>query len=125
MINPINCPHWRTGECTLGYFGGRPGRSTCLHDCRLGENPPKPPVASAGVGTELSRMLAAVGIHPTPTCPCKARAAEMDRRGVAWCKENIELIVAWLREEAERRRLPFAAAVGRVLVRRAIRRVEK
>lgn len=38
-----------------------------------------------------------------------------------WCERHIEEIVGWLREEANRRSLPFLDAVGRMLVRRAIK----
>ena len=36
----------------------------------------------------------------------------MDRRGVAWCRANLETIVGWLREEAEKRRNAYAAALA-------------
>lgn len=45
----------------------------------------------------------------------------MDRQGVEWCEQNIDTIVGWLREQAHARGLPFFDAVGRMLVRRAIR----
>lgn len=73
-----------------------------------------------GAGTELKKMLAAVGIESTPNCACNRRAAEMDARGPDWCEENIDTIVGWLREEATKRNLPFLDAAGRLLVRRAI-----
>jgi hypothetical protein len=73
-----------------------------------------------GPGTELKRILATVGIYATGTCKCGRRAAEMDRRGCAWCEENLDTIVGWLREEAEKRGLPFVDVAGRLIVRRAI-----
>ena len=45
----------------------------------------------------------------------------MDAKGCDWCEANIDTIVGWLREEAEKRGLPFLDVVGRLLVRRAIR----
>jgi hypothetical protein len=44
----------------------------------------------------------------------------MDIRGCDWCDQNIDTIVGWLQEEAQKRRLPFVDAAGRMLVRRAI-----
>lgn len=52
----------------------------------------------------------------------------MDARGGDWCEENMGTIVGWLREKAERRKLPFIAAVGKLLVLThsfAARKVEK
>jgi hypothetical protein len=49
----------------------------------------------------------------------------MDRNGIAWCESHIEEIVAWLREEATKRKLPFLDIAGRVLVRRAIKNAKR
>jgi hypothetical protein len=77
------------------------------------------------VGSELKAMLAAVGIRPTSDCPCETRASELDARGCDWCESNIDTIVGWLREEAEKRGLPFLDVAGRLLVRRAIRNARR
>jgi hypothetical protein len=85
----------------------------------------KPKPVGYGPGTELKKMLATIGITAEPTCKCNARAAEMDRMEKAfpgWCEANIDLIVGWLREEAERRKLPFVDLAGKLLVKRAIAR---
>lgn len=76
--------------------------------------------APHGPGTFLVRLLAKLGIHASPTCPCKARARLMNQRGSDWCAENLDTIVGWLREEAARRKLPFVDLAGKLLVRRAI-----
>jgi len=78
-----------------------------------------------GPGTELKKLLATVGITATPNCSCNARAAEMDRQGSEWCESNLDTIVGWLREEAEKRGLPFLDVAGRLLVRRAIRNARR
>ncbi len=49
----------------------------------------------------------------------------MDARGCDWCEENLDAIVGWLREEAEKRGLPFIDVAGRLLVRRAIKNARK
>jgi hypothetical protein len=82
-------------------------------------------ISLSGVGTELSKLLAKVGIKANEGCKCKARAEEMNRRGVAWCEKNIELIVDWLEEESTKRHLPFVRAAGKILVRRAIRSAKR
>jgi len=81
-----------------------------------------PPQSERGPGTELSRLLQRFGISPTPTCSCRAKAAEMDRWGCdeAAKPERIDEVVSVMRAEAAARGLPFLDAVGRMLVRRAI-----
>ena len=76
----------------------------------------------AGPGTHLKRLLAGwpLRITASATCSCNARAREMDARGCDWCDDNLDTIVGWLRHEAEKRRLLFLDAAGRLLVRRAI-----
>ena len=44
---------------------------------------PPPPAPTSGPGTELSALLKKFGIEPTPTCQCRAKAAEMDEIGRA------------------------------------------
>jgi hypothetical protein len=82
------------------------------------KHPPPPP---PGAGTQLAKMLHRLGFKISPTCKCMARAREMDRRGVQWCRDNIETIVGWLEEEAKKRKLPFLRVAARLLVRRAIK----
>ena len=92
------------------------------------EPPPPAPVApSHGPGTELSKLLKRVGINPTPTCACRAKAAQMDAWGCneASRPERIEEVVAVMREEAKARGLPFLDMAGRMLVRRAIANARK
>jgi hypothetical protein len=80
-----------------------------------------------GPGTELSKLLKRLGINPTPTCKCRAKAEEMNAWGPDECEkpERIEEVVAVMREEAEARGLPFLDAAGRLLVKRAIRNARK
>jgi len=88
--------------------------------CRLNASPEPPP--THGPGTELSRLLKRFGIEPTPTCSCRAKAAQMDAWGCDECSkpERIDEVVAVMRAEAEARGLPFLDVAGRLLVRRAI-----
>lgn len=80
------------------------------------------PGRGRGPGTELSKLLRRFGIEPTPTCSCRAKAAEMDAWGCdeASKPERIDEVVAVMRAEAQARGLPFLDAAGRMLVRRAI-----
>jgi len=81
----------------------------------------------AGPGAELSGLLKRLGVEPTPTCACRAKAAQMDAWGCDECSkpERIEEVVGVMREEAKARGLPFIDAVGRMLVKRAIHNARK
>ena len=83
---------------------------------------PPPPPPPSGPGTELSALIKKFGIEPTPTCQCRAKAAEMDAWGPDECAkpERIEEVLAVMREEAKARGLPFLDAAGRMLIKRAI-----
>jgi len=89
---------------------------------RVSRLPEPAPIPTRGPGTELSKLLKRLGITPTPTCACRAKAAEMDAWGCdeASRPERIEEVVAVMRAEAEARGLPFLDIAGRLLVRRAI-----
>lgn len=78
-----------------------------------------------GVGSELKNMLKFIGITSSPTCGCNAKAKYMNEKGIDWCKQNIDLIVSWLKEEAEKRKLPFFSYGAKKLVKLAIYRAEK
>lgn len=93
---------------------------------RLQEPPAETP-RSHGPGTELSKLLKRLGINPTPTCACRAKAQEMDQWGPDECErpERIDEVVAVMRSEAEARGLPFLDLAGRMLVRRAIKNARK
>jgi hypothetical protein len=88
--------------------------------------PPTPtpsPAPARGPGTELKKLLKRIGIVAAPNCSCNARAKRMDveeAREPGWCEAHLDEIVGWLREEAEKRGLPFLDMAGRLLVRRAI-----
>lgn len=80
----------------------------------------QPTVTTSGPGTELKKLLSKIGITSTPTCSCNARAKKMDEWGPDECEKRIDEIVGWLKEEADKRGLPFIEMAGRILVRRAI-----
>lgn len=110
----------------------------CLHPCPFANKPnridsPKPASNGhetsqrhvTGVGTELHNLLSKLGFHPTDNCECARHIAEMDKNGAEWCSKNLERIVGWLRHEAKKRHIPFAAPMARLLIRKAIRNTSK
>jgi hypothetical protein len=105
-----------------------PVRKLCKnHRQHLDDNHAHARSAGAGPGTELSKLLKRFGINPTPTCKCRAKAAEMDAWGPdeAEKPDRIEEVVAVMREEAKARGLPFLDAAGRLLAKRAIRNARR
>lgn len=73
-----------------------------------------------GPGKELKKLLKLFGIIPEPGCQCNKRAAYMDQMGCQWCRDNIDTILGWLQEEANKRGLLFVKSVARIVVYRAI-----
>lgn len=51
-----------------------------------------------GPGTELKKLLAELGLTGVQGCGCNAKAAQMNRWGVAGCRERFEEIRQWLAE---------------------------
>lgn len=84
----------------------------------LEENPNHP-------GTVLSKMIKTLGIKMTDSCSCRRHALEMNDKGNDWCEQNMDTVVGWLREEANRRKLPFIDAIGKLMVGRAIKKSRK
>lgn len=119
------CPIWSEGHCawcqTPSHTSFREDIGASL-PCAVPGGPwrsdqPAPPKP----GTELKRLLAAVGITANPTCTCNAMVARMDAWG-ATCGEHLETIVATMEQEARARgwKLPGQRFGMRALVRLAI-----
>ena len=49
----------------------------------------------------------------------------MEKEEPGWCEKNIDTIIDWLREEAQKRGLPFIEIIARGLVKLAIKRANK
>jgi hypothetical protein len=73
-----------------------------------------------GPGSILTEIIKMFGITSSSTCSCRKRALEMNEKGPDWCEENIDTILSWLREESQKRGLPFIDAAGRAIIKRAI-----
>lgn len=73
-------------------------------------------------GTALKEILSGPPFffEVTPGCRCEDRARIMDSWGCESCKDRIDTISSWLREEASKRGMPYFDAVGKILIRRAI-----
>ena len=80
-----------------------------------------------GCGQSLKASLKLLGIEASENCSCNAKAAQMDIWGPALCRENIETILDWLKEQADGRNMGalFVRPVVKVMVLRAIRHAEK
>lgn len=82
-------------------------------------------IPQEGVGTELKKLLSKIGIKATENCSCNHRAKLLDMNGIEWCENNMETIIGWLKEESERRNLPFIEYVAKTLIKRAIKNYKK
>jgi hypothetical protein len=80
---------------------------------------------NGGPGTELKILLKTIGITATSNCSCNARAKTMDEKGSQWVLDNEDTVVGWLKEEANKRKLPFIDLVGKQIVRLAVKRALK
>ena len=104
---------------------GRGPRQPPDHSRVVHQKPERP--AATGPGTELKKLLARFGIRPKG-CACNGRAAEMDRRGPAWCRDNIDTLTGWLLEEGRKRQyslVNLSRPAVKVLIRWAITRSER
>ena len=83
-----------------------------------------PSRVAGGPGSELTRILGNFWIRYTPGCKCGERAAQMDEMGPEWCRQNIDLISKWLKEEAQARGIPYVDLLGRQVILQAISAAE-
>jgi len=78
-----------------------------------------------GVGTELKKLLSWMNIKATENCDCNNKAKHLNEKGIDWCKQNIDTICVWLKEEADKRKIPFFKYGAAKLVKFAIFRAER
>ena len=80
-----------------------------------------------GCGTNLKAWLKKIGIEAAEGCSCNTRAKIMDTQGPQWCRDNLETILDWLHEEANKRNLGavFFRPAVKLVVQRAINKAEK
>ncbi len=76
-------------------------------------------------GTELKNLIAKFGLKPGLNCKCGQHIREMDTNGTEWCERNVTTITEWLREEAQRAKLPFTEIGAKLLIRRSISNARK
>ena len=107
-----------------GYHGPVTSRPIVCTGC--GTNFGRPP--DEGVGTELRILLKRLRFKEPPGCKCPARARLMNQRGIRWCEQNRETIIAWLKEEAVRQEMHWGVienTCARAVLDRAIKRAKK
>lgn len=72
-------------------------------------------------GECLEKLFHLMLIDQTEECPCHEHARKMDEWGPDKCRENLDTIIEWLREEAARRGMIFIERPARVAVLTCIR----
>jgi hypothetical protein len=96
------CPH-------CGFRARLPDDGAPMYcPCQSGEpiQPPETidvPDPGFGPGTELTKLLADLGVSMKSDCGCKAMAKKMNVWGVDGCREHTHQIVAHLRRAAAKR----------------------
>jgi hypothetical protein len=75
-----------------------------------------------GAGTILSGMISSLGIKSTPNCSCRQHAIEMNEKGPDWCEQNLGQILGWLKEESNKRSMPFIETIAKIMVMKAIKK---
>ena len=86
---------------------------------------PEPVQTYLGPGTILHNYLSSIGIQVTSNCSCNSYRRTMDQWGPEICRTKIHVIVQWLREEANKRKLPFVTLAANLLVKWVIHQSEK
>jgi hypothetical protein len=64
--------------------------------CKVGQPSIEEP--GFGPGFELMAMFGELKIPEPPGCGCKSKARQMNRWGVAGCREHVDEIIGWIRE---------------------------
>jgi hypothetical protein len=49
----------------------------------------------------------------------------MNIRGPEWCLNNLDTILAWLKEESAKRSLPFVETIAKLMVKKAISKSQR
>lgn len=98
------------------YLGDNPAQKLrSLFPKTLEENP-------NGPGSILAGMFGIFGIKSSPTCSCRKHALEMNEKGNDWCEQNIDTIIVWLKDESNKRKLPFIESLAKMIVKKAIQK---
>lgn len=114
-------------SCRVGYekAGLNDFRHAILIDKNKYDYNKKPLFVENGPGTELKKLLKLIGITATPNCSCNQKAVMMNNWGADVCEQKIDTIVDWLKEEADKRKLPFIQTIAKMIVNKAIKNARK
>lgn len=92
-------PQWFIFEHRPNQYG------LTVLSCHEPERPPRPITPwpkGYGPGTELKKILDGLGIQAPENCGCRATMRAMDDLGVDGCRDQFEMIVAKIRENADK-----------------------
>lgn len=118
---------WRCINDGCNRIQQRPSLASCpksfvaIDSSKTLVNPPSP----GGPGTELHKLLGRFGIKEKANCGCRKHTVQMDQNGPDWCEANMETILKWLKDESEKRKLPFVRTAAKILVKLAIHNARK
>jgi hypothetical protein len=79
-----------------------------------------------GTGTELIKIFRWMSIGLIHPCQgCKSLAVLMDRHGVNWCEQNMEIVLNGVELNAKKMKIPFNETLITKCVRWAIKRARR
>lgn len=93
---------YRCAKCGRTYTVAERDAARVRAMCSASPSEPVHYAIVAGPGTELAALFAEVGITEKVGCNCKAVAADMDRSGVAGCRERREYFLGELNKNADK-----------------------
>ncbi len=99
-------PHWTCLRCGWVYklISDKPPHRTCPALQTPEAKAAAKHAAKHGPGAQLHKLIEKLtGEGITASCKCAGHIAEMNLRGPAWCRKNVETIIGWLLEEVQRR----------------------
>jgi hypothetical protein len=72
------------------------------------------------VGDTLLEILKSLGYNIAPLSIARAKITHLNKKGIDWCRLNQHVIVKWIQQECELKKIPFITKLLKAIVRLAI-----
>lgn len=77
-----------------------------------------------GVGDTLWEILKSLGYNIAPLSIARAKITHLNKKGIDWCRLNQHVIVKWIQQECELKKIPSITKLVKAIVRLAIMRTQ-
>ena len=74
---------------------------------------------------ELSQLAKELGLEYSANSIARYKINFLNRKSIEWCRNNLTLILSLIREETDRRRIPYAEKQFKAIIRLALMRASK